>query len=64
MHYSLPVGVPELRMATVGDSVPGPDQPRSREPLHAYVCNVDNGWFGPEPQESRFEQELDPVPVL
>lgn len=51
-------------MAEMGDIVPGPNQLGLGESLHAHVRDIDHGRLWPEPQEDRFQPELDLVSVL
>ena len=57
-------GVPSLCVPQVEYRVSGPDQPRSRKPLYPHVRHLDHGLVRPEPQEGRFESELDFTSLL
>lgn len=64
VHDGLPAGLPGVGVPALGHRLPGPDQPRPSQPLHAHVRDAEHGRRRPEPQEGRREQELDPQDVL
>lgn len=64
MHDILPSRIPGIRISAILDRLPGPNQPRFCQPLHAYVRNVGNGRKRSEPQKGGREQELDSEAVL
>ena len=64
LHDVVPPRVPQLCLATLVDCLPGADQPRPREPLHAHVRDVDDGRLRVEPQERGLRSEQDLVSVL
>ena len=49
VHYFLPARLPRISLATLGIAFSRLDQLGSSEPLHPHVCNLDDGWIGPEP---------------
>lgn len=57
-------GFLELRLAPVGNRLPGTDLPGHGESLHAHVCHSERGWIQPEPQEDRPQPILGSLPVL
>lgn len=56
LHDQLSARVPRERVPALEHRLPGPDQPRSREPLHAHVRDAQHGRQRAEPQEDRERQ--------
>lgn len=54
----------KLGVAAVGTSIPRTYQSGLGEPLHAYVCDFNNGWIGAKPQEGRSRPKQNPASVL
>jgi hypothetical protein len=64
VHNHLLACLSGASISTVEHSLPGPDLPRSRKPLHAHVRHAKHGRFRTEPQECGLKPELDSEPVL
>lgn len=64
VHNSMPVGIPELGLASLGASVPGPDQFGFGQSLHAYVCHSNHGWIRTKSQKGGSEPESDSTSLL
>lgn len=49
MYDCMSACVLKLGVAAVGTSIPRTHQSGLGKPLHAYVCDFDNGWIGAKP---------------